>query len=81
MSISLYFAEIFDTLTFADIIPATVKTFFFGFTIGLVGSYKGYTADRGTESVGIAANTSVVFSSLMVIIWDMLAVQLTNILF
>ncbi|NOS83679.1 MAG: ABC transporter permease [Ignavibacteria bacterium] len=81
MSISLYFSQIFDTLTFEDIIPATVKTFFFGFTIGLVGSYKGYTADRGTESVGIAANTSVVVSSLMVIIWDMLAVQLTNILF
>ncbi len=81
MSISLYFSQIFDTLTFADVIPATVKTFFFGFTIGLVGSYKGYTADRGTESVGIAANTSVVVSSLMVIIWDMLAVQLTNILF
>lgn len=81
MSVSLYFSEIFNTLTFADIIPATVKTFFFGFTIGLVGSYKGYTADRGTESVGIAANTSVVVSSLMVIIWDMLAVQLTNILF
>jgi phospholipid/cholesterol/gamma-HCH transport system permease protein len=81
MSISLYFSQIFDVLTYADIVPATVKTFFFGFTIGLVGTYKGYTADRGTESVGIAANTSVVVSSLMVIIWDMLAVQLTNILF
>ena len=81
MSISLYFSQIFDVLTYEDIIPATVKTFFFGFTIGLVGTYKGYTADRGTESVGIAANTSVVVSSLMVIIWDMLAVQLTNILF
>jgi len=81
MSISLYFSQIFDTLKFADIIPATIKTFFFGFTIGLVGCYKGYTADRGTESVGIAANTSVVISSLMVIIWDMLAVQITNIVY
>ncbi len=81
MSISLYFSEIFDTLTFEDIIPATIKTFFFGFTIGLVGCFKGYNADRGTESVGIAANTSVVISSLMVIIWDMLAVQITNIIY
>ncbi len=81
MSITLYFTEIFNTLTFEDIIPSTIKTFFFGFTIGLVGCFKGYTADRGTESVGIAANTSVVVSSLMVIIWDMLAVQITNILF
>lgn len=58
-----------------------IKTFFFGFTIGIVGCYKGYTADKGTESVGIAANSSVVISSLMVIIWDMIAVQVTNIIF
>ena len=80
-SLTLYFSQVFDTLTYEDIIPATIKTFFFGFTIGLVGCYKGYNADRGTESVGIAANTSVVISSLMVIIWDMVAVQITNILF
>ncbi len=81
VSLSLYFSQIFDTLEFADVLPATIKTFFFGFTIGVVGSYKGYTADRGTESVGIAANTSVVISSLLVIIWDMIAVQITNIIF
>jgi len=81
VSISLYFSQVFDNLTFEDVIPATIKTFFFGFTIGIVGSFKGYTASKGTESVGIAANTSVVISSLMVIIWDMVAVQITNIIF
>ena len=77
----LYFSQIFDTIGFKDVIPATIKTFFFGFAIGIVGSYKGYNADKGTESVGIAANTSVVISSLLVIILDMIAVQITNILF
>jgi len=81
VSLTLFFSQIFDTLTFEDVIPATIKTFFFGFTIGIVGSYKGFNASRGTESVGIAANTSVVISSLMVIIWDMIAVQITNIIF
>lgn len=81
VSITLYFSQVFDTLTFEDVVPATIKTFFFGFTIGIVGCYKGYNADRGTESVGVAANTSVVIASLMVIIWDMIAVQITNILF
>jgi phospholipid/cholesterol/gamma-HCH transport system permease protein len=80
-SFMLFFSRVFDTLTFEDVIPPTIKTFFFGFTIGIVGSFKGYNADRGTESVGIAANTSVVISSLMVIIWDMIFVQITNILF
>ncbi|KXK56729.1 MAG: ABC transport system permease protein [Chlorobi bacterium OLB5] len=81
VSLTLYFSQVFDTLSFSDITPAFIKTFFFGFTIGIVGCYKGYNADKGTESVGIAANTSVVISSLMVIIWDMVAVQLSTIIF
>jgi phospholipid/cholesterol/gamma-HCH transport system permease protein len=80
VSLYLYFNQIFEALSYDDLIPATIKTFFFGFTIGIVGSFKGYNADKGTESVGIAANTAVVISSLMVIIWDMIAVQLQNIL-
>jgi Domain of unknown function DUF140. len=48
--------------------------------IGLVGCYKGYTAGRGTESVGIAANSAVVLSSLLVIIVDLVAVQITDLL-
>lgn len=80
-SFQLYFSTVFSTLTFVDVLPATVKTFFFGFAIGLVGSHQGYNASRGTESVGIAANVSVVYSSLLVIIIDMIAVQVTMILF
>lgn len=64
-----------------DVIPATVKTFLFGFSIGVVGCFEGYNASRGTESVGIAANTAVVISSLMVILIDMVMVQLTSIIF
>lgn len=80
-SLQLYFTTVFSALTFSDILPATVKTFFFGFAIGLVGSFQGYNATRGTESVGIAANISVVYSSLLVIVIDMVAVQLTIIFF
>ncbi len=81
VSLGLFFSQVFEALDLGDIVVPIVKTFFFGFTIGLVGSYKGYNADRGTESVGIAANTSVVISSLMVIIWDMIAVQVSTIIF
>lgn len=80
VSIGLYFSQVFDSLDIGSLIGPVVKTFFFGFTIGIVGCYKGYNADKGTESVGIAANSSVVISSLMVIIWDMIAVQITNII-
>lgn len=74
----LYFAQAFSHVEFIDFIPAVIKSFFFGAVIGLVGCYKGYNAGRGTESVGIAANSAVVVASLLVIIVDMISVQITD---
>lgn len=79
VSMSLYFTQVLDSLDFSDIIPATIKTFFFGFFIGMIGCYKGYNAAKGTESVGKAAISAVVDASLTIFIVDMLAVQLTDI--
>jgi len=76
----LFFSQAFGDIEFVDLLPALIKTFFFGAVIGLVGCYKGYTAGRGTESVGIAANSAVVISSLLVIIVDLIAVQITDLL-
>lgn len=76
----LFCSQAFSHLEFIDLFPAVVKSFFFGAVIGLVGCYKGYTAGRGTESVGIAANSAVVLSSLLVIIVDLIAVQITDLL-
>ena len=76
-----YFSQVLTSLDFIDIIPATIKTFFFGFFIGMIGCYKGFTAANGTESVGRAATSAVVAASLCIFIIDMLAVQLTDIFF
>lgn len=76
----LFCSQAFSHLEFIDFLPAVIKSFFFGAVIGLVGCYKGYTAGRGTESVGIAANSAVVLSSLLVIIVDLVAVQITDLL-
>jgi phospholipid/cholesterol/gamma-HCH transport system permease protein len=80
VSFVLFCSQAFSHLEFIDFIPAVIKSFFFGAVIGLVGCYKGYTAGRGTESVGIAANSAVVLSSLLVIIVDLIAVQITDLL-
>jgi len=80
VSAFLFFSNIFQTIEFSDLFPAFIKTFFFGFAIGLIGCYKGYTSNKGTESVGKAANSAVVLSSLMVFIIDMIAVQITSLL-
>ena len=76
-----YFSQVLSSLDFIDIIPATLKTFFFGFFIGLIGCYKGYNAANGTESVGKAANSAVVAASLTIFIIDMLAVQITDLFY
>ena len=81
VSMFRYFSQALASLTFLDIIPATIKTFFFGFFIGMIGCYKGFTAANGTESVGKAAISAVVAASLTIFIIDMLAVQLTDLFF
>jgi len=75
-----FFVAAFAHLDFIDVFPAIIKTFFFGFVVGLIGCYKGWNARKGTESVGIAANSAVVASSLAVFVIDMLAAQITDLL-
>lgn len=79
LSLVLYFNKAFTSLAFSDLVPAVLKTIFFGFAVGFVGSFKGYNSDRGTESVGLAANAAVVSASLWVIVLDAIAVQLTSV--
>ncbi|HLF46975.1 MAG TPA: ABC transporter permease [Chitinophagaceae bacterium] len=73
-----FISQVLASLDFIDIVPAIIKTFFFGFFIGLIGCYKGFTAANGTESVGKAANSAVVSASLTIFIIDMIAVQITD---
>ncbi|WP_322549525.1 ABC transporter permease [Flavobacterium psychraquaticum] len=79
VSFALYFNQVFNILQFSDIVPATIKTFFFGFAIGLIGCYKGYTCKKGTVGVGKAANAAVVYTSVLLFVIDFIAVFITNI--
>jgi phospholipid/cholesterol/gamma-HCH transport system permease protein len=78
IGLTRYFTKVFESLSFSDIVPAILKTIVFGFFIGMIGCYKGFSAGKGTEGVGRAANTAVVAASLCIFIVDMLAVQLTD---
>lgn len=78
VTMTLFFTQAFNSVEFIDFIPAFIKSFFFGAVIGLVGCYKGFFAEKGTASVGVAANSAVVASSVLVIIVDMIAVQITD---
>lgn len=73
-----FFEHGFDTITFLDIITSVVKSIVFGFTIGLVGCYKGFYATNGTVGVGRAANKAVVVSMFLVFIEEVVIVQISN---
>jgi phospholipid/cholesterol/gamma-HCH transport system permease protein len=79
-SFNLFFTQVFHSLAYGDFIPAVIKTFFFGFAVGIVGCYKGYNSNQGTRGVGISANSAVVLSSVLIFVIDLLAVQLTDLL-
>lgn len=80
VSWNLYWTQVFDALSFGDVVPSISKTFFFGFAIGIIGCYMGYTSNKGTEGVGRSANAAVVLASLLVFIIDLIAVQITDLL-
>lgn len=81
VSFRFYFDEVFSSLDFIDLVPATLKTFFFGFAIGLVGCFRGYYCKHGTAGVGVAANTAVVETSMLLFVLDFLAVMITEVFY
>lgn len=79
VSFELYTNQIFQKLTFSDVVPSIIKSVFFGFAIGIIGCYKGFNTKNGTQGVGQAANTAVVASIFVVFIIDLIAAQISDI--
>ncbi len=76
MSWQQYFERSFAYIRYADIIPSTLRTVVFGFLIAVVSSHLGFTTSRGTEGVGEASTRSVVMSSMLIILADVVLVKL-----
>jgi len=77
-SFQTFFQNAFSSITFLDYFTSLVKAIVFGFTIGIVSSYKGFHAKQGTMGVGMAANSSVVASMFLIFIEEMTIVQIAN---
>ncbi len=72
---TLYVQRAFDGVAVANYAPPTIKTAVFGFLIGTISSYFGYTTNEGSDGVRRAATNSVVISSLAVILADVILVK------
>ncbi len=77
MNFEYYQNAVVTSLTFGDLIPSIAKTFVFGYIAGIVGCYKGYIADGGTEGVGKASTTAVVLASLIILLFDTVLVKIS----
>lgn len=78
VSLSTFFVQVFESITFLDVTSSILKSILFGFTIGIVGCYKGYNSTKGTEGVGLAANASVVMAMFLIFIEELLVLQIVN---
>lgn len=81
LALQLYIFRAFSNFQWANFWPPTLKTCVFGFTIGIISCFFGYTTNEGAEGVGKAATTSVVVSSLMIILLDVLLIKLIFFIF
>jgi phospholipid/cholesterol/gamma-HCH transport system permease protein len=77
-SIQLYFNEVSSNVTYLDVFSSLIKSAFFGFAIGLISCYAGYTTTGGTSGVGKAANTAVVVSMIFIFVIDFVSLQFIN---
>jgi phospholipid/cholesterol/gamma-HCH transport system permease protein len=75
-SFTMFIQDAFIKIGWKEISSAVTRTIVFGFTIGLIGCYKGFNATRGTVGVGKAANSSVVITMLLIFIEEIAIVKL-----
>lgn len=78
VSIQTFLNNGFSSITFLDIFSSVLKSTVFGFTIGMIGCYKGFYAVQGTYGVGRAANQAVVLAMFLVFIEEVVIVQMAN---
>jgi phospholipid/cholesterol/gamma-HCH transport system permease protein len=73
-----FYLNAFKSITLLDMSTSIIKSVAYGFTIGIVGCYKGFNATQGTRGVGKAANQAVVLAMFLIFIEEMLIVQVSN---
>jgi phospholipid/cholesterol/gamma-HCH transport system permease protein len=81
LSWTLYIERAFDGVALADFIPPTLKTAVFGYLIAVISCYFGYNTNEGSDGVRKAATNSVVISSLVIILADVILVKCIFFLF
>jgi len=67
---NVYWSDVPNMVTVADLVSGVAKTIFFGGIIAVVSCYQGFQASGGAEGVGRATTRAVVWSSILILISD-----------
>src|SRR2546421_9081101 len=76
VSLRLYFHQAFTGIDFLGYVLPTLKTVVFGFIIGTVSSYLGYTTTGGSEGICPAPTRHGLISSIVLIVLKLLLVRI-----
>jgi phospholipid/cholesterol/gamma-HCH transport system permease protein len=77
-SLEVYYKNAFQNVSFLDLNSSLIKALVYGFTIGIVGCYKGYYATHGPRGVGKATNQAVILSIFLIFFEEVIIVQIIN---
>ena len=80
LSWRLYSEKALERLSAREAGLSTLKPMVFGFLVGIISCWQGMQAERSTEGVGRAATKSVVWSTVSVLIANVLLVRIIQIL-
>jgi phospholipid/cholesterol/gamma-HCH transport system permease protein len=81
ISLRLFLNSGLNGVSFSDFLPPTLKTAAFGAIMGTVACFQGMRASGGGAGVGRATTSAVVFSSILIIVADVILVRLILVFF
>jgi phospholipid/cholesterol/gamma-HCH transport system permease protein len=81
VSANYYLRSVVDSISYNDLASGVGKTFFFGFSIGLIACYNGLRTSGGADGVGRATTMTVVSGAITVLIMDFFLTKLFLFLF
>lgn len=76
LSANFYMRSVIDTVKYNDLASGIGKTFFFGFTTGLIACYNGLRTTGGADGVGRATTVTVVTGAITILIMDFFLTKL-----
>jgi phospholipid/cholesterol/gamma-HCH transport system permease protein len=81
LNANFYIRSVITTVKYNDLASGIGKTFFFGFTIALIGCFNGLRTSGGADGVGRATTATVVSASIAILIMDFFLTKLFLLLF